>query len=87
MGLGITPLESADRFQDLIALFQAALGDAVMELLEPLGQGSALPAAYGPFLAAAWLAAGQQIVNLATLEEFDFDLGVVGQTLPTASAL
>src|SRR5271154_6082506 len=87
MGLGITPLEPADRFQDFVALFQASLGDAVMELLEPLGQGPALSATHGPFLAAAWLAAGQQIVDFATLEKFDLDLGVVGQTLPTASAL
>ena len=87
MGLGIAALESADRFEDLVAFFQPALVDAVLEFLEALGEGPALAAAHGPFLAAAWLAAGQQIVDLATLEEFDFDFGVVGQTLPAASAL
>src|ERR1039457_164788 len=87
MGLGITAFEPTDRFHDFVALLQASLGDAILELLEPLGEGPTLPAPHGPFLAAAWLAAGEQIMNVVTLEKFDFDFGIVGQTLPALPAL
>jgi hypothetical protein len=40
VGFGITPLESAERFEDLVAIFQASPGDAVLEFLEALGGGA-----------------------------------------------
>src|SRR5713101_2714899 len=87
MGFGITALEAADGFEDFVAVFQASLGDAALEFLECLGEGTALAATHGAFLAAAGLAAGQQIVNVVALQELDLDLGVVGQALPAVAAL
>ena len=85
MSLGITTLEPAEAFEDLVAFFQASLGDAVFEFFQPFGEGPALAAAHGTFLVAACFAAGQEIMHLATLEKFDFDFRVIGQALPAAA--
>ena len=85
MGLGKAFLEPADGFEDLVAFLEAAVGDARWQFLQGLGQAAALAAAHGAFLVPAWFAAGQQVVNLVTLEQLDFDFGIVGQALPAGT--
>jgi len=52
-----------------------------------LGRRSDVAATDGTFFGAAWLAVGQEIVDVAALEEFDFDFEVLGQALPAAAGL
>jgi hypothetical protein len=85
MRLGKTLLQTADGFEDFVALFESAFADAEKEFLEGLGQAAALAATHGAFLGAAWLAAGQEIVNVIALEKFDVDVGIVAQALPTVA--
>src|SRR5260370_5177167 len=81
--LGETLFETADGFEDLVPFLQASAADAGHELLQGLAQTATLLAADGAFLGAARPAARQEIVNVLTLQQLDFDLGVVRQTLQT----
>src|SRR5260370_36006441 len=81
--LGETLFETADGFEDLVPFLQASAADAGHELLQGLAETATLLAADGAFLGAARPAARQEIVNVLTLQQLDFDLGGVRQTLPT----
>jgi hypothetical protein len=82
MRLGKAFRESADGFEDLVAFLESAFSDTRVEFLERRGQATALPASHGAFFVAAWLAAGQEIVDVVALPELDFDFGIVGPALP-----
>jgi hypothetical protein len=75
--------ESADGFYDFVALLEPASADAEMQFFQGLGQTPALTAPHSPLFVPAWFAAGQQVIDVAALEQFDLDLEIVRQALPT----
>ena len=85
MRFGKACFEPADGFKNLVAFLESATADAAVQFFEGRGQAAALAAPHGAFFVFAWLAAGQQVMDVAALEQFDLNVGIVGQALPAGT--